>query len=67
MPSPYKARTSSKLAQENLRFFVSLAENRGVVPTLKEASLVTQEPSPMADAVEGMWLDSASIHSIASN
>src|ERR1700722_14587085 len=38
------------------------AENRGGIPTLRDASLRAQEPSPMVGAAEGVWLDSESIH-----
>jgi len=34
-----------------------IAENCGVILSLRDASLVAQEPSPMAGTAEGVWLD----------
>lgn len=42
-----------------------IAENRDVIPSLRDESLVAQEPLPLAGAAEGVWLDSKSIHPFA--
>ena len=42
-----------------------IAENRDVIPTLRDESLVAQEPLPLAGAAEGVWLDPSSIHPFA--
>jgi hypothetical protein len=42
-----------------------IAENRDVITSLRDESLVAQEPLHLAGAAEGVWLDSKSIHPFA--
>ena len=49
------------------RIASEIAGNCGDMLSLRDASLVAQEPSPVAGAAEDVWRDSESIHPIASN
>jgi hypothetical protein len=42
-----------------------IAENRDVIPSPRDESLVAQEPLPLVGAAEGVWLDPKSIHPFA--